>query len=100
MTYREYRFAVKIKAKDIYLDSKLTDADEMILQGAVDCAFAQDGKITIIDYKTDRVKNMQELKERYAQQLKLYSYAMKLSTGLEVSRCVIYSFALNDTIEV
>ena len=43
---------------------------------------------------------MQELKERYAQQLKLYSYAMKLSTGLEVSRCVIYSFALNDTIEV
>lgn len=100
VTYREYRFAVKIKAKDIYLDSKLTDADEMILQGAVDCAFAQDGKITIIDYKTDRVKNMQELKERYAQQLKLYSYAMKLSTGLEVSRCVIYSFALNDTIEV
>ena len=43
---------------------------------------------------------MQELKGRYAEQLRLYSYAMKLSTGLDVAKCVIYSFTLNDTIEV
>lgn len=99
-TFREYRFAVKIKASDIYDDAQLSDNDELILQGAVDCAYVENGKIIIIDYKTDRVKSMQELKSRYAEQLRLYSYAMKLSTGLEVSKCVIYSFTLNDTIEV
>ena len=99
-TFREYRFAVKIKAADIYDDPQLADSDELMLQGAVDCAFEKDGKLVIIDYKTDRVKSMQELKGRYAEQLRLYSYAMKLSTGLDVAKCVIYSFTLNDTIEV
>ncbi|MCQ4022660.1 MULTISPECIES: helicase-exonuclease AddAB subunit AddA [unclassified Ruminococcus] len=99
-TFREYRFTVKIKAKDIFDDNELSDNDELILQGAVDCAFVENGRLVIIDYKTDRVKNMNELKSKYAEQLRLYSYAMKLSTGFEVSRCVIYSFELNDIIEV
>lgn len=99
-TFREYRFAVKIKAADIYDSLPTSSDDEILLQGAVDCAYVEDGKVVIIDYKTDRVKTMAELKERYEKQLKLYSYAMKISTGLEVSRCVIYSFTLNDTIEV
>lgn len=99
-TYREYRFAVKVKASDIYNEiSTLVDA-EMLLQGAVDCAFVEDDKITIIDYKTDKVENMDELKERYSKQLNLYSYAMRISTGLEVSKCIIYSFYLDSAIEV
>lgn len=98
-TFREYRFTVKIKASEVFDTLQDADDNEIILQGAVDCAYVENGKIVVIDYKTDQVKTMEELKDRYETQLKLYSYALKLSTGLEVSRCVIYSFKLNDTIE-
>lgn len=98
-TYREYRFAVKIKASDVYENIAEVD-EEILLQGAVDCAYVESGKLVIIDYKTDRVKTMEELKIRYQDQLRLYSYAMKISTGLDVKRCVIYSFTLDDIIQV
>lgn len=99
-TFREYRFAVKIKASDIYDSLPKSSKEEILLQGAVDCAYVENAKIVIIDYKTDKVKSMQELKDRYQNQLKLYSYAMKISTGIDVARCVIYSFTLNDIIEI
>lgn len=99
-SFREYRFAVKIKASDVYDDLPEGSDGELLLQGAVDCAFVKDGSIIILDYKTDRVKTMQQLKERYQAQLELYSHAMKQMTGLEVSRRVIYSFELNDIIDV
>ena len=71
-----------------------------MLQGAVDCAFVENGEIIIVDYKTDKVRSMRELKDRYSEQLRLYSFAMQLSTGMKVRERVIYSFALNDTITV
>ena len=98
--FREYRFAVQIKARKVF-DSLPDDCEaKILLQGAVDCAFVEDGKIVIVDYKTDKVKSMGELAERYGEQLKLYGFAMRETTGLEVSRRVIYSFELNDVIEV
>lgn len=99
-SFREYRFAVKVKASDIYSDLPKENDGELLLQGAVDCAYVKDGSIIILDYKTDRVKTMQQLKERYQAQLELYSLAMKRMTGLEVSRRVIYSFELDDIIDV
>lgn len=99
-TYREYRFAVKIRAAEVYPDIPEAADEEILLQGAVDCAYVENGRLVVIDYKTDRIKTMDELKNRYQEQLRLYSYAMKISTGFDVERCVIYSFALDDTIQV
>ncbi len=99
-SYREYRFAVKIKAKDVFDSLPADTTEDIVLQGAVDCAFVENGEIIIVDYKTDKVRSMQELKDRYSEQLRLYSFAMQLSTGMKVRERVIYSFALNDTITV
>lgn len=99
--YREYRFTVKIKAG--LADKELKppyDQEDIVLQGAVDCAFEEDGQVVIVDYKTDRVKNMEELRERYRTQLELYRGAMQACTGLPVKECVLYSFCLDDSIVV
>ena len=80
-------------AKEIYpVDSN----DEILVQGYIDCAFVENGKWVVVDYKTDRVQNANELGERYRAQLKMYERALKECTGLDVKETVIYSLWLNE----
>lgn len=99
--YREYRFTVKINAKrvDPTLNDELGD-ETVILQGAVDLAFEENGSIVIVDYKTDNIKEISELKEKYSEQVLLYKEAMEQCTALSVSQCILYSFKLGEYIEV
>ncbi|MFR2561377.1 MAG: hypothetical protein ACLS8R_00605 [Anaeromassilibacillus sp.] len=43
----------------------------MTMQGAVDCAFEEDGSLVIVDFKTDHTKDEAALWERYRAQLAL-----------------------------
>ena len=98
-TFREYQFTVKVDC-DIIEDSLWNSQEKIIMQGAVDCAFVEDDQLVIVDYKTDKVDDMNILASRYKKQLNLYKIAMEQSTGMAVKQCVIYSFAMNDIIEV
>ncbi len=93
---REYRFTVEITAGDIKheLTGELKD-EPVLLQGAVDCAFEENGSIVIVDYKTDKASDAAELWERYHAQLDLYKLALEQCTGKKVSSCLLYSFGLN-----
>ena len=99
--YKEYRFNVKIPAK--LVDPEIEEPfreEKVILQGAVDLAFVEDGELVIVDYKTDRVKDPQTLNDRYASQLMLYKDAMEACLGLPVKECLIYSIHHSKEIEV
>lgn len=79
--------------------SELTDSgDKQLVQGVIDLYFEDEGKLYLVDYKTDRVKNgpegEQELKERYQIQLDLYAEALGKATGKKVAYKYIYSFAM------
>ena len=51
---REFRFQLLCPAADYF--PAAAPGDEILLQGVVDCCFAEpDGSLTIVDYKTDRV---------------------------------------------
>ena len=54
----------------------------------------------MIDYKTDRVGEAEELDERYRAQLELYGRALSKSFGCPVKRRVIYSFSLSEELEL
>lgn len=101
MVLREEQFIAKIKPSQIYDDFKdiKTDA-EIIIQGAVDLAFEDNGKLIIVDYKTDRVKEDNALVNLYSKQLELYKSAMTAATELEVSECLICSVHLNKIIKI
>ncbi|MBQ4238785.1 MAG: helicase-exonuclease AddAB subunit AddA [Ruminococcus sp.] len=90
--YKEYRFNIRIPANrvDPEIEESLSE-ETVILQGAVDLAFVEDGELVIVDYKTDRVKAPEELAERYASQLLLYKDAMEECLSLPVKECLIYS---------
>lgn len=98
---REYRFSVEIPISLVAGNvSKEIEKEKIILQGAVDLAFEEDGKLVIVDYKTDRVSSGEFLAGEYRKQLQLYQNAMEQSTGLEVKSCVIYSLFLGQEIEL
>ena len=98
---RESQFVMGVPAEMIDPGMK---SDELILvQGVIDAWFEEDGKIILIDYKTDRVPRSgggQILVSRYGRQLDYYSYALGRSTGRTVSEKDIYSVHLGEVIRL
>lgn len=90
---REKKVTVGIKAGELYPELSTELHDEIVVvQGYVDCAFVEDGELVIVDYKTDRGVTMEELRERYRTQLKMYEFALSECTGMRVRGTLIYSF--------
>jgi ATP-dependent helicase/nuclease subunit A len=62
----------------------------------------EDGKLNIIDFKTDRVtpETLGEKTGLYAGQIRAYGRAMERVTGRPVKRLVLYFFSTGDAVEV
>ena len=54
----------------------------------------------LVDYKTDAVKEPQELIGRYQVQLDLYERALQQITGKRVKEKLIYSVSLRQTVRL
>jgi len=65
-----------------------------------DLVFEDESGIVLLDYKTDRVANAQELAEKYKLQLDCYARAVKEILQEDVKERFIYSFYLGKAIEV
>jgi ATP-dependent helicase/nuclease subunit A len=68
------------------------------VQGIIDAFFYEDGKVILVDYKTDRVARAEELVQRYQIQLDSYEEALSRVTGKEIGQKLIYSFHLDTEI--
>lgn len=88
--YREFRFSLLVPAKMYYPDSP--ESEEILLQGVVDCCFVENGRLTIIDFKTDRVTpdQAQIRAELYRAQIDAYQYAMERILLKPVEASVLY----------
>ncbi|MBQ5840957.1 MAG: helicase-exonuclease AddAB subunit AddA, partial [Clostridia bacterium] len=97
---REYHFAVTVGA------GSLTDlpadmaAEPIVVQGIADCVFLEEGRLILVDYKTDRVKTPEELAERYRSQMWFYRQALEPLLGYPVGQILLYSFHLEQTVEI
>ena len=93
--YKEQPFEVEINVSDVY--PEIGDSEEKILlQGVIDCYFEENGEIVLVDYKTDRYNNPQEIHEKYDKQLELYAYALQKITGMTVKEKIIYLFSTGE----
>ncbi|MEE0928133.1 MAG: helicase-exonuclease AddAB subunit AddA [Acutalibacteraceae bacterium] len=98
---REMKFLTEFPATVLNPDLPNSFADEMIVvQGAVDLVFEENGKLIILDFKTDRNKDENQLMKAYAQQLRFYSMACEKLLKKPISELFIYSFSLGHTISV
>ena len=87
--HREWNFNLLIERKR-----------KMILQGVIDCAFREGEEWVILDYKTDRGKTAEELREEYSPQLSWYARAIRELTGQPVREAALYSLELDRVIPV
>ncbi len=97
---REKKFTIEVPISEIYEElSEYTD-EKMMIQGIADCAFLEDGKLVVVDYKTDSLSTEQEFIDKYSSQVLLYKKALSLCTGYEVKETLLYSFNLGREITV
>lgn len=94
--YPEQMFVIAKPANEIYPECESTQ--DVLVQGIIDACFEENGDYVLIDYKTDYVKNEQELVQRYKVQIKIYAEALTQMTGKKVKECLIYSFCLGKEI--
>ena len=86
--HREWPFNLRMEAEDALAESERGDyAGTMILvQGTIDLCFIEDGQWVLVDYKTDRSTDIEELKAHYRKQLELYATALLRITGIPVKQ--------------
>lgn len=74
--------------------------EKVILQGIIDAFIMEEEGIILVDYKTDRVKDGEELRNRYQKQIDLYSEALEQILRKKVKRRVLYSFSLGEEVDL
>ncbi|MGI6744334.1 MAG: UvrD-helicase domain-containing protein [Eubacteriales bacterium] len=104
---REMRFNIDLPAAPFTRDEELKrqlENDQILTQGVIDSFFENpDGSYTILDYKTDQVKpgdGETVLKLRHSMQLNYYGAALEQISGKKVAKLLLWSFALNRTVEI
>ena len=98
--HRETPFVIAVPSS--HIREEWADTDELVLvQGIIDAWFEkEDGSLTLLDYKTDRVSQPETLSGRYHLQLDYYQKALEMLTEKKVTEKLIYSFALNKVIRL
>ncbi len=93
---KEQSFFLGVPANTVNTDFP---ADEMMLvQGIIDAYFEEDGELVLVDYKTDRVENGQELADRYRIQMQYYTKALEQAMNKKVKEVILYSLALGEEV--
>lgn len=95
---KEKRFFFELPANEIYPETD--ERAPILLQGILDCLYEKDGKLCIVDYKTDRLSAPDDFVRRYAMQLRLYRTAVERIKGQKVDKLYLYSFNLDQVIEI
>ena len=93
---REFKFSMLVPAADYFPECE--PGEELLLQGVVDCWFREeDGSITVVDFKTDRVTEhtVEERAAGYRPQLEAYTRALGEVMGAPVTQRVLWFFAVD-----
>ena len=74
--------------------------ETVLIQGIIDVYWEENGKLVVLDYKTDQTSQIEELADRYRVQLDYYGEALTRITGKAVKEKLIYSFYFDTILEL
>ena len=98
---REYEFSVLLDAAELLQDGPA--GEDILLNGAIDLLLFEADGLTVVDFKTDRVRSREELARRaqhYRTQLETYSRALERVMEKPVTRSVLYFLHVGETVEL
>ena len=91
--YREAQFVMGVPVSVVR--PGIAGEETVLIQGIIDAYFEENDAVILLDYKTDAVKSMEELWNRYETQLIYYSEALQKLLQKPVKERLLYSFRLN-----
>ena len=78
---------------------------EILVQGIIDCCFEENGRMILIDYKSnfidpskDHEAELRRIHDEYKVQIELYREAVEKGMGKEVAEAYLYLFAVSEAI--
>ncbi len=76
------------------------DSEKTLIHGIIDCFFEYDGKLYLVDYKTDRISanEAENFAQKYYFQLKIYKEAIEKNYSRQVDFSIIYLFDIDKAI--
>lgn len=119
--WREMPFSYALPASEAYQSLSFLDLTEgptglpeqrtalledecVLIQGVVDCLFRVEGRLILLDYKTDRVLEhrggIEALKEQYRFQLELYARALEDILGEPIEEKWLYFFDGGHSVQI
>ncbi|SFE51187.1 UvrD-helicase domain-containing protein [Peptostreptococcus sp. D1] len=101
--YREKAINYSIRVNELYPQENINDNERLMLVGIIDLFFEnRNGKLILIDYKTDYVdeNNLSEVVSRYKIQLEYYKKAIEDISGKEVESKYIYLFGIGELVKI
>lgn len=104
--HREVPFSLMLKAEEIYEEFQGDGAEEVLIQGVIDCLVPSEDGWLILDYKTDKIdgpvtpEKEQELIRRYRTQLNLYREAVEKIWKQPVKEAYLYFFSKRLLVQV
>ena len=97
--WREQAFGLLLPAREIVPEAAAED--EVYLQGVIDLFFEEgDGKIVLVDYKTDRKTTPEVIRRRYQKQLSLYNQAIQRIIGKAAEEVYVYRLFDGDAVRL
>ncbi|MFI3209650.1 MAG: helicase-exonuclease AddAB subunit AddA [Peptostreptococcaceae bacterium] len=79
---------------------KNNDKEDIMIRGIMDLYFEENEEIVIVDYKTDKVYDIECIKENYKLQVELYKDSIESLTGKKVKEKYLYLFDKNELISL
>ena len=97
--HKEEPFYLHIPASKLFDDECLTE--KIVAQGVIDLYYINDkDELVLVDYKTNHLDSKDEFIKKYKPQLDYYKKALESLTGKNVVKVLIYSFHLDNAIEI
>ena len=67
------------------------NGQSVLVQGIIDCFFEEDGRLILLDYKSNRMSDdPKPIIDMYEEQIRLYRNALQEATGMEVPEAYLY----------
>ncbi len=102
---RELPFTLALPASQVYPElaaGAVAPAEQLLVQGVIDCLLDEGDGLVLIDYKTDQVygRGVEQLVENYQGQLNLYAHALEVILKRPVKEKYLYLFAVGKAVRI
>ena len=96
--WKEQPFVLGVDALELYPHEQ--EGEQILVQGIIDVYFEEEDGLVVLDYKTDRIFEADELARKYHAQLDYYGKALEQMTLKRVKEKILYSFTIKKEIGV